>query len=58
VDRRTQEKVKEEGCENNKHFSNNEIERGGCSLSVLNQGEEGGEEKCQSSTERADNNPM
>jgi hypothetical protein len=44
--------IKEEGDENNEQFCNTEIQRGGHSLSVLNQGTEGWEEKIAGDTGR------
>jgi len=45
--------LRQEGDENTEHFSNTEIQRGGCSLSVLNQGIKG-QEKWLSGTGRAE----
>jgi hypothetical protein len=48
--------IREEEDENNGQLSNNEIQRGGgCSLSVLNQGKKGQEDKCPSSTGTVEN---
>jgi len=47
--------LKEEADENNEQFSNTDILSGGHSLSVLNRGTEGREEKCASGTGRTEN---
>jgi hypothetical protein len=52
-----QKKIKKEGDESNKQFSDTEI-CGGYSLSVINQSKEGQEEKCLNSRVRTEKEPI